>query len=325
MMQRWNVLVVDDDADIHDVTELALKRKSYRGRPFHLLHAASAAEARTVLSSSEGSTIHAALVDVVMENDRAGLELCEFIRAQMSDSLRIILRTGQAGAAPEEAVMNDYDIDTYLPKANLTAETLYSALRAACRSSLDVATATTFADQLRDYIEALQSSKTAVADLLQIMYRGLDFLEVKHAVQLAYIDVANDQTPRHGVDLARIRAALTEASGGANQVVAGESCGLSSNELLVVITGLRVAGVKQYGKKMMDRVSRWLLGSGSDRRVESVTGAIHANRADGLGPKQRSDLVRDLKRFMEGSRVAMLLLSLREQLVDERMIAIGDG
>ncbi len=323
MTLSWNVLVVDDDADIHDVTDLALRRKSYRGRPFQLLHAASAAEARAVLASPAGRALHVALVDVVMETDRAGLDLCEHIRSQMPDSLRIILRTGQPGIAPEEAVMNEYDIDTYLAKANLTSELLHTALRAACRSSVDVATATALADQLREYIEALQSSATGTSELTRIMNKGLDYLETKHDVLLAFVDFT-DETVRHGLDAARLRRALTDAAhADAGPVVEGESCGLTADELLLLLTSLQVAPDKKPDG-MLNRVARWLLGPGSEsHRVPSVTGAVYARHADGkLGAKARSDLVRDLHRFMEGWRVAMSMLGMRERIVHERMVAI---
>ena len=68
MSAPWNVLVVDDEEDVHDVTRLALKRKSWRGRPIVLTGARSAAEARTLLSSDDAPRFHCALVDVVMES-----------------------------------------------------------------------------------------------------------------------------------------------------------------------------------------------------------------------------------------------------------------
>jgi CheY-like chemotaxis protein len=120
MADAWSVLVVDDENDVHSVTTLALKRKLWRGRPIALTHAKSAAEAMEYLLSRDRAAVHCALVDVVMESNDAGLKLCDFIREKMPQSTRIILRTGQAGLAPAEQVMNDYDIDYYLAEAELT-------------------------------------------------------------------------------------------------------------------------------------------------------------------------------------------------------------
>src|SRR5260221_13737668 len=108
-MDAWRILVVDDEEDVHAVTGLALKRRTWKGKSVTLKGARSAAEAKKLLASEE--PFHVALVDVVMESDRAGLELCEHIRNTQPRSTRIILRTGQPGVAPEEQVLNDFDID----------------------------------------------------------------------------------------------------------------------------------------------------------------------------------------------------------------------
>ena len=77
--EKWKILVVDDEEDVHVVTGLALKRRAWKGRPFELTAARSAAEARNLLDLV--GPFHVNLVDVVMENDHAGLDLCEYIRA----------------------------------------------------------------------------------------------------------------------------------------------------------------------------------------------------------------------------------------------------
>ena len=48
--------------------------------------------------------------------------------------MRIILRTGQPGQAPERRVVVDYDINDYKAKTELTADKLFTALTAALRS-----------------------------------------------------------------------------------------------------------------------------------------------------------------------------------------------
>src|SRR5262249_57227589 len=124
MAAAWNVLVVDDEEDVHRITRLAMKRKSWRGLPIELTSARSAKEAQQMRLADE-RRFHCALVDVVMESSIAGLELCEFIRSNTARSTRIILRTGQPGVAPPERVLNEYDIDYYLAKTEVTEERLY--------------------------------------------------------------------------------------------------------------------------------------------------------------------------------------------------------
>jgi signal transduction histidine kinase len=52
--------------------------------------------------------------------------------------VRIILRTGQPGQAPERRVIVDYDINDYKAKTELTADKLFTALTAALRSYLQL-------------------------------------------------------------------------------------------------------------------------------------------------------------------------------------------
>src|SRR5690242_19954721 len=109
----WRILVVDDEKDIHEVTQLALKRRTWRKRPFELVSCYSGLEARELLKVHPRNYFRVALIDVVMETQTAGLDLCHHLRSDFPSSLRIVLRTGQPGVAPEEKIINEYDIDSY--------------------------------------------------------------------------------------------------------------------------------------------------------------------------------------------------------------------
>ncbi|MES3008275.1 MAG: EAL domain-containing protein [Pseudomonadota bacterium] len=129
----WRVLVVDDDDEVHHVTRLALHGLEVLGKPLQLLHAKSAAECLEVLSREKDIAV--LLLDVVMENDAAGLQAVGKIRDMLGlDELRIILRTGQPGYAPEERVVHDYDINDYKTKSELTHATLTTLMIASIRS-----------------------------------------------------------------------------------------------------------------------------------------------------------------------------------------------
>lgn len=129
----WKILVVDDDEDIHLVTEMALRRLIYENRPLAILHAYSAMEAGLKLIEHPDAAI--ALLDVVMENDTAGLDLVKIIREKYkNDTIRLILRTGNPGKAPEESVTLAYDINDYRGKTELTAQGLRTAIITALRS-----------------------------------------------------------------------------------------------------------------------------------------------------------------------------------------------
>jgi diguanylate cyclase (GGDEF)-like protein len=129
----WRVLVVDDEADVHAVTRLILSKIIFKHRPIELLTANSAAEAQQLLHVEKNIAV--ILLDVVMETDDAGLRLVEIIRNQLCDpNVRIILRTGQPGQAPEERVIIDYDINDYKAKSELTSQKLFTTVIAALRA-----------------------------------------------------------------------------------------------------------------------------------------------------------------------------------------------
>jgi len=131
--EPWVILVVDDDPQVHAMTSVLLRDFAFQGRSFEVVNAYSATEARAVLAKRPD--IPVVLLDVVMETDAAGLELARDIREGMkNDHLRIILRTGQPGEAPERDVMLLYDINDYRAKAELTAQKLFTALVGALRS-----------------------------------------------------------------------------------------------------------------------------------------------------------------------------------------------
>ncbi|MFV3128633.1 DUF3369 domain-containing protein [Niveispirillum sp. KHB5.9] len=129
----WLILIVDDDPEVHAMTRLVMKKFTYRDRPIQFLSAYSAEEALGILRNDPG--IAMILLDVVMETDDAGLRLVPRIRDELGNTqVRIILRTGQPGQAPEDDVIHGYDINDYKAKTELTAQKLGTATVAALRS-----------------------------------------------------------------------------------------------------------------------------------------------------------------------------------------------
>jgi len=137
--EPWTILVVDDDSQVLEMTQIILRDMEFEGRRFRCVAAASAAEAAARLDQSPD--IPVVLLDVVMETPDAGLRLVRRIRDEMKNGqIRIILRTGQPGDAPERDVVVGYDINDYKSKTELTAQKLYTALVGALRAWRDIAT-----------------------------------------------------------------------------------------------------------------------------------------------------------------------------------------
>ena len=131
--RKWKIAVIDDDHAVHEGTRFALSDYNLNGQGLEILSAYSAAEGRTLMR--EHPDVAAVLLDVIMETDVAGLELVEYIRNEIrNETVRIILRTGQPGQAPERRVIVQYDINDYKAKTELTADKLFTSLTAALRS-----------------------------------------------------------------------------------------------------------------------------------------------------------------------------------------------
>ncbi len=136
-LEPWRVLIVDDDAAVHQVTQLVMSDFEFAGRRLEFLNAYSGLEARQLLREREDVAL--ILLDVVMESEHAGLDLVRFIREELGNhQARIVLRTGQPGQAPEEHVIKTYDINDYKEKTELTKRKLITVFYSALRSYRDI-------------------------------------------------------------------------------------------------------------------------------------------------------------------------------------------
>jgi response regulator RpfG family c-di-GMP phosphodiesterase len=133
----WKVIVVDDEPEVHAVTKLALSDFEFQKKRLEFISAYSGEEARKVIQAHPDAAI--VLLDVVMETDDAGLQVAKFIRETVKNShIRIILRTGQPGQAPERQVIVNYDINDYKSKTELTAQKLFTVVMSSLRSYRDI-------------------------------------------------------------------------------------------------------------------------------------------------------------------------------------------
>lgn len=131
--QPYNILVVDDEPDIFEITKLTLKNFKHKGREVKLHFASSGEKCIEIMRSK--LNIAVILLDVIMEIPTAGLGACQTVRKELNNHLvRILLRTGQPNIIPERSTIDDYDIDGYLAKAEITSNRLYSTIRAALRA-----------------------------------------------------------------------------------------------------------------------------------------------------------------------------------------------
>ncbi|WP_440905474.1 EAL domain-containing protein [Catenovulum sp. SX2] len=180
----WHVLVVDDDAEIHSVTQLALSGLETLGKPLYFGHAYSGKESIEYMQNHHDVAV--ILMDVVMEHENAGLDAVKHIRDQLGQTnTRIILRTGQPGYAPEETVVQQYDINDYKTKTELTRSKLVTTLISAIRSFDQITQIEKSKAQLANIVASCvqlqqqdpqkftQETVSALNDLLEIHAQGL--------------------------------------------------------------------------------------------------------------------------------------------------------
>ena len=159
----WKVLLVDDEDDVHAVLHLALQDVVIEGRRLALLDAYSAGEAKTMLVAHP--EIALILLDVVMESDRAGLELVGHIRDELGNrGVQIVLITGEPGYAPQREVVSSYGIDGYRLKSELNADRIFVSVCSAIRTHRLMREQETLQHELQQKVKELDETLRALRE-----------------------------------------------------------------------------------------------------------------------------------------------------------------
>jgi len=172
LQSEYNVLIVDDDPDVLAVSKLAMRGFKPLNLPIQLYTASSKAEAIEVLQRDlstpayPGGNFAVALIDVVMETDTAGLELCDYIRNTLNNRFaQLYIRTGQPGVAPERDVINRYDINGYFTKVEATEDKLFTIINSGVRENIFTLTALALLDLL-PVLAAFSDSRDAMLGVM---------------------------------------------------------------------------------------------------------------------------------------------------------------
>jgi signal transduction histidine kinase len=252
--RKWKVAVIDDDAAVHEGTRFALSDYSLNGATLEILSAYSAAEGRRLMR--EHPDVAAVLLDVIMETDVAGLELVEYIRNEIkNETVRIILRTGQPGQAPERRVIVQYDINDYKAKTELTADKLFTSLTAALRSY----------QQLERMVQTRRGLEIII-DAASTLY---DFKSMQRLAEGVLTQLAS----LLNVDCAGILVLRDDGAGSEFSVLAGSGCysrfigTTSSNALDPDLREMVEAAFQRRKNEFADHRSVLYLRTGSGREV----------------------------------------------------------
>ncbi|WP_017296894.1 diguanylate cyclase domain-containing protein [Nodosilinea nodulosa] len=185
----WKIVIVDDEPDVHRATQLALQRFQFEGKPLLFFSAYSGEQGKQLITSLHADAA-LILLDVVMETQDAGLKMVQYIRHELKNqAVRIILRTGHPGEAPEESVILDYDINDYKLKVDLTRQRLLTTVVSALRSYRDVMTIEQQRAELTQVLEQLQHTQVKLESYMHT-------LEVMVAQRTAELCEANKELHR---------------------------------------------------------------------------------------------------------------------------------
>lgn len=170
----WKVLLVDDEEDIHSVTRMALKGFSYKGKDILFIHAFSGEESRQILSKHKDIAL--IFLDVVMENNHAGLDLVRHIRDVMKNHYtQIVLRTGYPGQAPEREVIATYEINDYKTKTELTTFKLFTVTLSSLRAYDSIMNL----EHLRQNLENIVRERTAELERKNVRIMEMDQMKTR--------------------------------------------------------------------------------------------------------------------------------------------------
>jgi diguanylate cyclase (GGDEF)-like protein len=189
VIDKWKVIIADDDPDVHRATQIALKNLIFEGKLVVFLSAYSAEECKRLITDIHPDAA-LVLLDVVMETNNAGLNLVKYIREELNNhQIRIILRTGHPGEAPEESVILNYDINDYKLKIELTRQNLLTTVLASLRAYRDI---TIIEQQKIKLAQAFKNLQKVQLQLEEYTYS----LEKKIADRTSALELANRRLQR---------------------------------------------------------------------------------------------------------------------------------
>jgi CheY-like chemotaxis protein len=178
----WKILIADDEEEVHVITKAVLAEFNFENRGLLFLSAYSGIEAQQIIQDADDIAL--IFLDVVMESEHAGLETAKWIRdVYKNRDVRIALRTGQPGNAPEQSVIRDYDINDYKEKTELTTNKLFTTVVSSLRSYRDIMTIKKNRDGLESIIKA--SSDIFKIDSFEgfvqgVMHQLMSLIELKN-------------------------------------------------------------------------------------------------------------------------------------------------
>ena len=130
----FNILIVDDNKDIHKITKNALFDERISGKELYFVSKYYEDEAIDFLKLHHAS-ISIILLDIVMKEHNGGIKVIDYLRNDLKNNItQIIIRSAYFKEFPVTELVNKYNIHDYLEKGESSIDRLYVSIRSAIRT-----------------------------------------------------------------------------------------------------------------------------------------------------------------------------------------------
>jgi len=121
----WNILIVDDEQDMHLITENAFYEEKLQGKELNFISAITEQAAKDLLETYQQEISVVILDMVISHNGDEGMNVLEFLINELRNKrTQVILRTGYPGRASVNVIKEKYPEVIILEKGGTDADTL---------------------------------------------------------------------------------------------------------------------------------------------------------------------------------------------------------
>ena len=130
---KWRVLIVDDEPELHVLTTTVLKDFMFEGKSLEFVSAHNELEISEALESDQDYAI--IITDIIREEIDSGFKLIARIRSDSRfDNTYLIIRSGSLGLLSMRQAATDYDVDYINEKANFSTSIFFSVFTIGIRT-----------------------------------------------------------------------------------------------------------------------------------------------------------------------------------------------
>ncbi len=134
---RWNILIADDDKNIHKIKENPFFQENILGKPINFLSAYTKEDAFKILEERH-SEISVILFDIIL-TDGNGLDVIEYIRNNLgNEKIQIIIRSDASIDFSKREITDNYIIHDYIDDDDKTDGKLYFTIKSAISTYNDI-------------------------------------------------------------------------------------------------------------------------------------------------------------------------------------------